>query len=239
MTETDKVGPIAGQSAWKTPFFAVWTGQADLARGQRPRSLCPHLVAHRDHRVRHRAGHRQHRQLFPGIFLGPFAGVLVDRWPRKWILIISDGSTALFTAVLSILFLAGRGAALACLFDHIPARHRRRSENPAMISTTPLMVPRNQLSRVAGMNSTLQGVLSFATPPFGRPPCSSSWTCGASSLWMSSPPSWPFCRSFSSACHSPCCQAWAGGANRPPGSGRGIALHLAVARPAPSDGHRR
>ena len=38
---------------------------------------------------------------------------------------------------------------------------------PAISSTTPLMVPKSQLSRVAGMDSTLQGILSFAVPPLG------------------------------------------------------------------------
>jgi len=33
--------------------------------------------------------------------------------------------------------------------------------------STTLMVPQDQLTRVAGMNATLQGIIRFAAPPLG------------------------------------------------------------------------
>jgi MFS transporter, DHA3 family, macrolide efflux protein len=38
---------------------------------------------------------------------------------------------------------------------------------PAMSSSTTLMVPKDQLARVAGMNQALQGLMMVATPPLG------------------------------------------------------------------------
>jgi DHA3 family macrolide efflux protein-like MFS transporter len=38
---------------------------------------------------------------------------------------------------------------------------------PAMQASTSLMVPKEHLARIGGMNSTLQGVLSIVTPPLG------------------------------------------------------------------------
>ena len=105
--------------------------------------------------------------VLPMIFLGPFAGVLVDRWPRKWVLIISDGSTAVFTAVLSLLFWLGVAQPWHVFLILFLRSVGDAFQTPAMSSTTPLMVPKSQLARVAGMNSTLQGILSFATPPLG------------------------------------------------------------------------
>mgnify|MGYP003353468170 CR=1 FL=1 len=42
--------------------------------------------------------------LLPNVFLAPFAGALIDRWNRRWVMIIADGSIALVTLVLVILF---------------------------------------------------------------------------------------------------------------------------------------
>jgi len=42
--------------------------------------------------------------MLPILLLGPFAGALIDRWDRRWIMIISDVSIALFTALLAYLY---------------------------------------------------------------------------------------------------------------------------------------
>jgi DHA3 family macrolide efflux protein-like MFS transporter len=105
--------------------------------------------------------------LLPTIFIGPFAGALVDRWPCKWVLIVSDGAIATFTGLLAILFWLGATQTwyvFAVLFVRSlgDAFH-----TPAMMSTTPMMVPKEQLTRVSGMNSTLEGIIRFAAPGLG------------------------------------------------------------------------
>ncbi len=60
----------------------------------------------------------------PQVVLGPFVGPLVDRWNRRWTMIIADGAVALATAVLAILFWLG-------LADIYPNRdHRRHGWGP-------------------------------------------------------------------------------------------------------------
>lgn len=105
--------------------------------------------------------------MLPVILLGPFAGVLIDRWSRRWTMITSDALTALFTTLLAGLFWLG-----IVQVWHVFVILFLRSlgdvfHNPAMRASTSLMVPRDQLTRVSGMNSALQGVIRFVAPPMG------------------------------------------------------------------------
>ena len=45
--------------------------------------------------------------MIPSIVVGPFAGVLIDRWSRKMVLVVSDGLIALILALQMLLFWLG------------------------------------------------------------------------------------------------------------------------------------
>jgi DHA3 family macrolide efflux protein-like MFS transporter len=105
--------------------------------------------------------------LLPTVILGPISGVFVDRWHRKWVLVLSDGFIALLTAALGVLFWVG-----VAKIWHVYAILFLRSlgdsfQSPAVSATTALMVPDDQLTRIGGMNRTLQGVIRFVAPPMG------------------------------------------------------------------------
>lgn len=46
--------------------------------------------------------------VLPGIVLSPLAGALVDRWDRRWVMILSDSGAGLSTLMIALLFFAGR-----------------------------------------------------------------------------------------------------------------------------------
>src|SRR4051794_23324228 len=105
--------------------------------------------------------------LLPGVIFGPLAGVLVDRWPRRVIIMAADGVAALGAAVLMILFWTG-----AIQVWHIYTITFIRSlagtfQFAAVQASTTLMVPPEQLTRVGGMNQTVQGINMLAAPPLG------------------------------------------------------------------------
>jgi DHA3 family macrolide efflux protein-like MFS transporter len=83
------------------------------------------------------------------------------------VMIVADSLIALATVVLLLLFASGH-----VQIWHILVLMMIRSAGgafhwPAMQASTSLMVPEAQLTRVAGMNQTLNGLLSIACPPLG------------------------------------------------------------------------
>lgn len=100
----------------------------------------------------------------PTFLLSPFAGVWADRFNRKNLIIISDGVIALSTMILVILFMNGYDdiwylfvvAAIRALGTAI--------QTPAVGAILPQMIPKDQLTSVNGINGSIQGVISFASP---------------------------------------------------------------------------
>lgn len=105
--------------------------------------------------------------LVPNIVLGPFVGALVDRWDRKLVMIFADLAVALATAVLAVLFAFG----LIQLW-HIYIILFIRSmggifQSPARTASISLMVPKDQLTRLGGINQALDGLISIFSPALG------------------------------------------------------------------------
>jgi MFS transporter, DHA3 family, macrolide efflux protein len=105
--------------------------------------------------------------LLPPIVLGPFIGPYIDRWNRRWTMIVADLSISLMTVVLVVLFLTG-AVQVWHIFVAIIARSVGQSFHfPAMLASMPMIVPEDQLTRASGLNQTLQGIISIAAPPAG------------------------------------------------------------------------
>src|SRR5512137_1803557 len=105
--------------------------------------------------------------LLPQVLAGPFVGPLVDRWDRKRIMIVADCAIALVTAGLVALFAAG---VIRPWHVYLAALARGLGQTfhfPAMQAATPLLVPKEHLARVAGLNQGLQGAIAVAAPPVG------------------------------------------------------------------------
>ncbi len=105
--------------------------------------------------------------LLPQVVAGPFVGVLVDRWDRKRIMITADLAVAAVTAGLVALFAAG---VIRPWHVYVAALARGLGQTfhmPAMQAATAILVPREHLARVAGLNQGLQGAIAVAAPPAG------------------------------------------------------------------------
>lgn len=105
--------------------------------------------------------------VLPNVFLAPVAGVLVDRWNRRLIMIVSDSAVMLATLGLVMLF----AMEVVRIWHVYLALFVRAAvgtfQFPAAQASTSLMVPEAHLTRVAGLNQMLQGALSIAAPPVG------------------------------------------------------------------------
>jgi DHA3 family macrolide efflux protein-like MFS transporter len=103
--------------------------------------------------------------ILPQILLGPFAGALVDRWNRKRVMIIADSFIALVSFILALLFWAGKAEVWHIFLVQVLRALGGAFHWPAFSASTSLMVPKEHLSRVAGLNQALYGIMNIITPP--------------------------------------------------------------------------
>lgn len=105
--------------------------------------------------------------LLPQVVLGPFVGVLVDRWQRRRVMLLADGVVAMATLFLGLLFWLDI-VQVWHLFLVLFVRALGGTFHwPAMQAATTLMVPEEHLTRIQGMNQALNGALSVVAAPLG------------------------------------------------------------------------
>lgn|SRR5690606_28412786 len=105
--------------------------------------------------------------LFPQALIGPFAGVFIDRWNRKKVLILSDAFLAL-CAFIMIILLRDETVNLNWIYLMLGLRSVGNAfHSPAMQAIAPLLVPQQELLRVAGINQLLQSLSRIAGPAIG------------------------------------------------------------------------
>ena len=105
--------------------------------------------------------------MLPQSLLGPLVGVYVDRWDRKWTMILADSFIALCTLLLAVLFWLG-----VARMWHIYVLLACRSigsafHTPAMQASVPLLAPKQQLTRIAGINQIISSLSNIIGPAFG------------------------------------------------------------------------
>lgn len=159
--------PSASSRNWATRFFTIWTGQAfSLFGSQLVQFALVWWLAQKSGSATILAGATLVAML-PQVLFGLFAGALVDRWNRRIVMMVADGSIAFVTLILAWLFATGR-----VQIWHIYATMALRALGsafhfPAMTASTPLMVPEEHLTRINGINQTLQGLMALVAPPVG------------------------------------------------------------------------
>jgi DHA3 family macrolide efflux protein-like MFS transporter len=152
---------------WAGRFFTIWSGQAlSLFGSALVQFALIWWLTQKSGSATVLAGATLVGML-PQIVIGPFAGALVDRWNRRLIMIFADATIALFSLLLAYLFATG-----IVQIWHIYAIMAVRSIGgafhfPAMSASTPLMVPKEQLTRINGLNQALQGINTLFAPVVG------------------------------------------------------------------------
>jgi DHA3 family macrolide efflux protein-like MFS transporter len=100
----------------------------------------------------------------PTFFLSPFAGVWADRYNRKMLIIFADAGIAISTLILAVVFLLGYGE-IWLLFLVSAVRALGTSiQVPAVGAFLPQIVPEEKLTRVNGINGSLQSVITLISP---------------------------------------------------------------------------
>ncbi|RZM22969.1 MAG: MFS transporter, partial [Pedobacter sp.] len=105
--------------------------------------------------------------LLPQALIGPFAGVFIDRWNRKKVMIFADAFIAICTLMMTLV-LQDNHIDLIWIYLLLGCRSVGSAfHSPAMQAVAPLIVPEKELLRVSGINQMLQSVSGIAGPALG------------------------------------------------------------------------
>lgn len=103
----------------------------------------------------------------PQIIISLFAGVWVDRYNRKFLVIFSDMLIALVTIILAIIMRNGyEGIALIIIVSTIRSAGSG-VQSPTVNALIPQLVPSAELMRVNSIYSTIGSIISFIAPAVG------------------------------------------------------------------------
>jgi DHA3 family macrolide efflux protein-like MFS transporter len=150
------------------PFFILWTGQSLSLVGSQAVQFALIWWLTKTSGSATILASATLLGLLPPIVLGPVIGALIDRWNRKTVMLAADGFVAAASLLLAWLFSAGIANiphVLALLFMRAigAAFH-----SPAMTASTSLMVPEKRLTRIQGLNQSMQGLLTIVAAPLRR-----------------------------------------------------------------------
>jgi len=105
--------------------------------------------------------------LLPQVLFGPLVGALVDRWNRRVTMIVADSLVALATVGLAFVFVTD---AVQVWHVYLLMFIRATAGGfhwAAMNASTSMMVPKEHLTRIQGLNQTLNGGLNIVSAPLG------------------------------------------------------------------------
>ncbi len=149
---------------WKRNFFTIWTGQAisKFSSSVLQFAMIWYLTDTTDSAAV--VSFAVFLAFFPQAILGPIAGVVIDRYNRKMIMILSDVIIALVglgMAVAGYMGFLSAGIILLVLFLRTVGT---AFHSPCMQAVTPQIVPESELTRCAGYSQALTSVSDIFSP---------------------------------------------------------------------------
>ncbi|MCX7922050.1 MAG: MFS transporter [Clostridia bacterium] len=105
--------------------------------------------------------------LLPQAVIGPFAGVWIDRYNRKKIMIIADSTVAISSLILGVSFFFGKPSMIfiyAILFIRALGETFHK---PALQAVIPQLVPESELTKAGGLGQMVISACSMAGPMLG------------------------------------------------------------------------
>jgi DHA3 family macrolide efflux protein-like MFS transporter len=100
----------------------------------------------------------------PMFFISPFAGVWADRFNRKYIINIADGLIALVSLIAAIFIMLGFESFGILLVCAVARSFGQGVQSPAVGAFIPQIVPVEHLTRVNGIQSSIQSFITISSP---------------------------------------------------------------------------
>ena len=152
---------------WKRRFFTIWTGQAISMLGSQMVGFAIIWYLTQQTGSATVLSMASLFGILPAVVLAPFAGTFVDRNNRKWIMIVSDLVAGLVRLLGVFLFASGLIQVWHVYLMIFIGSAAGAFQSPANSASSALMVPKKELSRVAGMNQALNGAMNIIGAPLG------------------------------------------------------------------------
>lgn len=100
----------------------------------------------------------------PMFFISPFAGVWADRFNRKYIINIADGVIAFFSLLVAVFLMFGIDSYGILLFCALIRSFGQGTQTPAVGAFIPQIVPQEQLTKINGIQSSIQSLVALSSP---------------------------------------------------------------------------
>ncbi len=100
----------------------------------------------------------------PGIVFSPIAGALVDRWDRRWAMILSDAGSGLCTLGMALLLWAGKLVPWHIYIAMGVSSTFSAFQWPAYNAAVTLLVPKKHFGRASGMTQFGQAAAQIIAP---------------------------------------------------------------------------
>lgn len=149
---------------WKKVFAIIWTGQFFSILTSSIVNFAIILWLSFETKSAEVLAFAAIAAMLPQSVLGLFTGIFIDRWKRKRVMIMADSFIAFCTLILAVLFYLdiakiGHIYVLLALRSVGSAFHM-----PAMQASVPLLAPKSELIRIAGINQIIQSACNIAGP---------------------------------------------------------------------------
>ena len=149
---------------WKKVFAIIWTGQFFSILTSSIVNFAIILWLSFETKSAEVLAFAAIAAMLPQSVLGLFTGIFVDRWKRKRVMILADSFIAFCTLILAVLFYLD-----IAKIEHIYILLALRSVGsafhmPAMQASVPLLAPKSELIRIAGINQIIQSACNIAGP---------------------------------------------------------------------------
>lgn len=103
----------------------------------------------------------------PRVLLSPIAGTFVDRWDRRWAMILSDAGAGAATLVMVGLYVSGHLTIPALAVIGAFSGAFQAFQFPAYQAATTLLVPKEQYSQASGMVQMAEAISNLIAPALG------------------------------------------------------------------------
>lgn len=152
---------------WKRTFGIIWTGQLMSLMSSSLVNFAIIIWLSIETGSAEVLAYAAIAALLPQAIIGMFAGVFIDRWDRRKTMILADSFIAFCTLLIATLFHYG-DVAYWIIYVLLAFRSVGSAFHmPAMQAAIPMLAPKSQLLRVAGINQIIQSVSNIAGPALG------------------------------------------------------------------------